>query len=112
MPVLSQCHQLAAASSLRLYLRRGSVLQLHSGKAYLLGPPGWLADTVVREPRLLLGGDCQQLDSGGWVALYAVSAVSLEVTVQPADGTLARLGRWLALALIRAGRGLGRRAAW
>lgn len=98
---------LAAGRSLQFWAAKGSTLHLQRGKVYLMPAPRWLADTMLQEPQLLLGGSAQRLNESGWVVLYAVSAVELQLCpAAPAKPWRLRARQGLAGLLLRLARQL------
>ncbi|PHV12910.1 hypothetical protein [Chitinimonas sp. BJB300] len=69
----------------------GSTVRLASGRAYLIPPPQWLADTMVCERVILLGGSTHVMRASGWVVIQAASATELWVA---ANGNVPSWPAW------------------
>ncbi|MGQ5524028.1 hypothetical protein ACUHMQ_12310 [Chitinimonas sp. PSY-7] len=97
-------------ASLQFWAKAGSTIRLASGKAYLMSPPRWLAETVVSDPSLLLGGSTHVLTESGWVVIYAITAT--EVWISADEIRHADSGQWLGNKMRTARKRLDRMTLW
>ena len=84
-PLPARTLRLRQGESVPLRLPVGSQLVLREGRLRLDGPPAWLAEHLHLPRHRLQAGDAHQIDSFGWLRLFADTGPAEVLVLLPAQ---------------------------